>query len=364
MTAELGDWLTELGGSEPATAAEVGAALIAVLEAADPAGLAILGEPSKEHSTDPREAVDLAYQQLLEDIQQVRRSVADVASTRHRADLQLGLLRNSEADALEIAVVEAQLADTQRREEQLTERSQRLQDQVNAYKTAKESAKALYTATEAQLRVAEALETEGGDRDAELAKLRDELQASATRLQKLAGQTASPRDGAEPVPGLLELRADPLGSDIRILFALEPADTVTLLAVLEGPEARSAHGTDAAGLAGDLLTEIRDGGWPADVAEVALPGTGAFVARFFPADEGLLRHRAEAVAAVVPLRRMREDLNLTLAEVASRCGLPADRVAEIETEGLRTAEVHEAVALARALGARLELPTGSGPVVV
>ena len=39
MTAALGDWLTELSASEPATAAEVGARLVAVLSAAEPAGL-------------------------------------------------------------------------------------------------------------------------------------------------------------------------------------------------------------------------------------------------------------------------------------------------------------------------------------
>lgn len=211
MTAELGGWLAELGESEPATAAIVAGSLVAVLESADPSVLAIIDRPSALRSDDPRETADRAYQQLLEDLQQVRRSAADVASTRHRAELQLGLHRESGADATEIAIVEAQLADAQRREEDLATRSQRLQDQVDAYRTATESAKAMYTASEAQLHVAEALDTDGGDRDAELAKLREEARASAARLLKLAGQTASPPDGAAAAPGLLELRADPAG---------------------------------------------------------------------------------------------------------------------------------------------------------
>jgi nucleotide-binding universal stress UspA family protein len=93
-----------------------------------------------------------------------------------------------------------------------------------------------------------------------------------------------PQPAAEPAAGLLELRADPLGSDIRILFAVEPANTVTLLAVLEDPEAVSEHGDEAIRLASDLLAEIREAGWPADVEEVTLENSGAFLARFFPPD--------------------------------------------------------------------------------
>jgi phage shock protein A len=361
MTTELSDWLSELGESAPATAAEVGAALVAVLQVADLAALAIIGAPAVPQLPDPREAVDRTYQQLLEDLQRVRRSVADVASTRHRAGLRLGLVRDSDVAATDIA--EAELADARRREEQLTERSQQLQDRVDAYRSARESAKALYTATEAQLRVTEALQADAGNDDAELAKLRDELRASAGRLLKLAGQTASSQDGAEPAPGLLELRADPLGSDIRVLVAVEPADTVTVLAVLDGPEAVSAHGADALKLASDLLTEIRDDGWPADLDELRLAGPDEFLGTFFPADDGSIAARAAVLAGAVPLGQLREAQQLTLEELASRTGLDSDRIAEIELEGLRTAEIHEAVALARALSARLELPAGSGPVL-
>jgi DNA-binding XRE family transcriptional regulator len=172
----------------------------------------------------------------------------------------------------------------------------------------------------------------------------------------------APQGAPEPVAGLLELRADPLGSDIRILFATEPADTITLLAVLEGPEAASEHSGQAITLAGELLTEIRDDGWPADMDEIALADSAEFLARFFPADEGGIARRAGVLAAMTSLARLRADLQLTIEEVAARSGLPRHRVAAIERDGLRTARVHEVVALARALGARLDLGGDSGPV--
>jgi hypothetical protein len=158
------------------------------------------------------------------------------------------------------------------------------------------------------------------------------------------------------------LRADPLGSDIRILFAAEPAGTVTLLAVLEGRDAVIERGAQAIRLGGELLTEIRDDSWPADLDEVVLADPDEFLAQFFPADDGSIARRAEVFAAMTPLARLRADLHLTLEEVAERSALTAHRAATIERDGLRGALVHEAIALARALGARLELPAGPGPV--
>ena len=318
MTAELGDWLTELGESNPATAAEVAAALVAVLRAAEPSGLTIVGTTSAPHSPDPREAADDAYQQLLEGLQQVRRSVADVASSRKRASLRLDAERAAGTDSARLAVLERDVIAVRESEAELTEQSLRLQWKVDAFRAAKESAKAMYTAAEAQLRIAEALEGLGAEPEASLVQLREDLQTAENNLRALqsgvladeirswptidgterrehAKSPPNPRRDAEPAPGVLELRADPLGSDIRILLAVEPADTVTLLAVLEGADAVSEYGAEAIRLAGDLLAEVREDGWPADIDEVAFEGASAFLARFFPDDGGTLRRRAGPV---------------------------------------------------------------------
>lgn len=383
MTAELGDWLAELGESEPATAAEVGAALVAVMDSADPAGLAVLGYPTAATLRDPRESADLAYQGLLEELQQLRRRVADAASERRKAEFRLDAERAAGADASRLAELEQGLAAARRHEVLLTQQSQRIQDDVDAFRTDKETAKAMYAAAEGQLRAADAMRAVGGEPGAGLDQLREAVRVAERKLQALlsgarvevirqrvaqAGtefpapaehhRSPQPPSAAEPAPGLLELRADSLGSDIRILLAVEPADTVTLLAVLEGPEAVSEHGAEAIKLASDLLTEIREDGWPSDVDEVALADTDAFLARFFPADDGSIARRASVIAGTVQLAKLRTDKQLTIEQLAARSGMDADRIAAIEREGLRTALVHEAVALGRALGARLELPAG------
>jgi Helix-turn-helix len=393
MTAELRDWLAELGESEPLTAAEVGAALVAVLESAEPSGLAIIGQPG--HSAelvrdDPRQTVDYAYQQRLDQLQHVRRQLADSASARQAAALALSEQQAAGADAAVIAALAERRAAAQLQEEAFAQLRARLQAEADAFLTAKETAKARYTAAEATLRIAEAIEAVGGEPDPDLGQRRADYRAAAERLRALrypgtgsrvirepSGRAgpAKPTEAerlkppppaaqqvAEPAPGLLELHADSLGTDIRILFAEVPADTVTLLAVIEGPEAVSEHGAQAVRLAGELLTEIRADDWPGDLDEVALADPDEFVARFFPADDGSIARRASVLAATTPPGRLRADLNLTIEDVAARSGLSTHRVAAIERDGLRAARVHEAVALARVLGARLEPPGGSGPV--
>jgi phage shock protein A/DNA-binding XRE family transcriptional regulator len=395
MSAELRDWLAELGESEQATAAEVGAALVAVLESAELSGLAIVDQPARSAEPvkdDPREVADYAYQQHLEQLQHARREVADAATARRAAELALHAQQAAGADPAVIATLAERQAAAQLREDAFAQNSRRLQIEVDTFRTAKETAKARYTAAEASVRIAEAIETAGGEADPDLAQRLEDLRAAEVRLRALrwprtrvhtvvirhpshptgAGRPAeaerpeppppAPPDSPKQVPGLLELRADPLGSDIRILFAEEPADAVTLLAVLEGPEAVSEHGAQAIALAGDLLTEIRDEGWPTDIDEVVLADPDEFLAQFFPADDASIARRAEVLAALTSLGRLRAEQHLTVDEVAVRSGLPRHRVEAIERDGLRSARVHEAVALARALGARLELPGDSGPV--
>ncbi len=128
----------------------------------------------------------------------------------------------------------------------------------------------------------------------------------ATAARQPAPSAASA--AAEVTAGLLELRADPLGADIRFLAAIEPADTVTLLAVLDGSAAVSEHRQLAIRLAGELLTELRAGGWPHDEASAAVPGngeagelifddSGAFLATYFADSEAEVKRRSAALAA-------------------------------------------------------------------
>jgi phage shock protein A len=133
---------------------------------------------------DTRETLDYAYSQQLEKLTQVRRGVADVATSRKRLELQMNQLqaeskrREDQArkalaqgrddlarDALQrkaatqnqLNDLQGQYATLQAEEEKLTMFSQRLQAQVDAFRTRKETIKATYTAAEAQVRINEAI---------------------------------------------------------------------------------------------------------------------------------------------------------------------------------------------------------------
>jgi hypothetical protein len=275
MTAEIGDWLAELGESDVARAVRIAAAVITVMESADPSSLPVVGD-----ADDPAAAAGRAYQRLLEQLQRLRRRCADVATARKRAELRLQAEQQAGADPAVIAELEHALADARQRENRLTQRSQQLQQDVDAFRAARETAKAMNAAAEASRLVAELVAATEDDSGLDDSAFTEPVRAAEERLRTLAGRAGIT---AEPAPGLLELRADPLASDVRILFAAEPADTVTLLAVLDGHEAISEHRDEAVRLAGELLAEIRADGWPADLAEVATSDARAFLARFFAA---------------------------------------------------------------------------------
>jgi phage shock protein A len=137
-----------------------------------------------DRAEDPRETLDYSYQRQLEMLQQVRRGLADVATSRKRVELQTQQLtaateklQQQAADALaagredlarealmrrsaaqqQLADLAQQLASLQAEQDRLTVASQRLQAKVEAFRIRKETIKASYTAAEAQTRIGEAV---------------------------------------------------------------------------------------------------------------------------------------------------------------------------------------------------------------
>ena len=137
-----------------------------------------------DKAEDPRETLDYSYQRMLEQLTQVRRGVADVATSRKRLELQAAQLTQSGAKLEEQArqaiaqsredlarealsrrasiVQQLQDLKTQHdqldaQESQLTQASQRLQAKVESFRTRKETIKATYTAAQATTKVNEAV---------------------------------------------------------------------------------------------------------------------------------------------------------------------------------------------------------------
>jgi phage shock protein A len=133
---------------------------------------------------DPREMLDLGYEKQREMLQQVRRGVADVATSKKRLDLQLekltasvGTLESQAKKALgagredlarvalerkagaqaQIASIQAQRDQLQGEQEKLVMAEQKLTTKIEAFRTQKETIKAQYTAAEAQTKIGESL---------------------------------------------------------------------------------------------------------------------------------------------------------------------------------------------------------------
>ena len=399
MSAEIGDWLTEVTAAESVAATELGAALVVLTQANELPGpplvtdLAALRSTPSPDNDELQADVDYVYQDLLEELQHVRREAADAASYRTERTQRFRHFGDGRPDVVEeLPPSEEELVAAAEREQELTARSLRLQQVVDAFRTRKEVAKAMMTAAVAarDVHVAMAAADSGQD-DEEIAKLARTVDAAADQLKALvvagermrrniarhtresddaaedAGKQAAAEHDDSPV-GLFELRADPLGADIRVLFAVEPLGTVTLLAVLDGADAISDHRDEAIALAGELLTEIRAGSWTSAEAEATETGEVCFddgatlLAKLFPDRDAAIRARAAELAGIGTLAGLRRKRELSIAEVARSSGLSEHRVWEIEHAGLRSVEVHEAAAYVRALGGRLDLTAefGSG----
>jgi len=223
-----------------------------------------------DKAEDPREVLDYSYTKQLEMLQQVRRGVADVATSRKRVELQINQL-NQQSDKLQNQAQQAinmnredlarealtrksaltaqindlstQHAQLQAEEEKLTLAQQRLQAKVESFRTRKETIKATYTAAEAQTRINEAVSGIGeemGDIGMAMQRAEDktqEMQARAGAVDELLASGA-----------LDDLTASPNDDISRQLDALSSQSDVELeLAKLKGETPPAISGGDASG---------------------------------------------------------------------------------------------------------------------
>lgn len=172
---------------------------------------------------DPRELLDDSYDQQVKLLQQVRKALAEVATAKKRIDLQgqeLGAryqrLAHQAQEALaggredlaraalerrslierQVAQLQEQYAGMQKQTAQLEERERRLAEQVAAFRIEKETIKATYTASEAQVKANEAVAGIGAtvnDVGTSLDRARDrvaQMQARAAATDQLLASGA------------------------------------------------------------------------------------------------------------------------------------------------------------------------------
>ena len=172
---------------------------------------------------DPSVTLDYAYERQLEQLQNVKRGLADVATAKKRLELQTRKLENNvlklenqarqavaagredlARTALERkAVAQQQLQGLDRQIQELAGQQERLVDserqltaKVETFRSQKEVIKAQYSAAEAQVRIGEAATGIGRDLDntnlaVERARERtEEMQARAAAVDELVSQGA------------------------------------------------------------------------------------------------------------------------------------------------------------------------------
>src|SRR5207237_4378424 len=136
-----------------------------------------------DRAEDPAETLDYSYQRQVEQLQNVKKGIADVVTAKKRLQMQENSLQQSVVKldtqarqalstgneelartALErknVAQTELQSLDTQvteleTQQEKLTESEKQLRAKIEAFRTKKEVIKAQYSAAEAQLRISAA----------------------------------------------------------------------------------------------------------------------------------------------------------------------------------------------------------------
>ena len=136
-----------------------------------------------DRAEDPSETLDYGYQKQLELLQNVKKGIADVVTSKKRLQMQsqkleqnvvkldtqarqavsqgredlarMALERKNVTQA-ELQSLDTQVAQLEQQQEQLTENEKKLRAKIEAFRSKKEVIKAQYSAAEAQVRISEA----------------------------------------------------------------------------------------------------------------------------------------------------------------------------------------------------------------
>jgi phage shock protein A len=136
-----------------------------------------------DRAEDPGETLDYGYQKQVELLQNVKKGIADVVTSKKRLQMQSGKLEQSVAkldtqarQALaagredlartalerkslaqtELQSLDQQIAELENQQEALTENEKKMKAKIETFRTKKEVIKAQYSAAEAQVRISEA----------------------------------------------------------------------------------------------------------------------------------------------------------------------------------------------------------------
>ena len=136
-----------------------------------------------DRAEDPGETLDYGYNKQLELLQNVKKGIADVVTSKkrlqmqeeqikqqvvkldtqarqalaqNREDLARAALERKTVAQTELQTLDQQIAELETQQEQLTENEKKMRAKIEAFRTKKEVIKAQYSAAEAQVKIGEA----------------------------------------------------------------------------------------------------------------------------------------------------------------------------------------------------------------
>jgi phage shock protein A len=136
-----------------------------------------------DRAEDPSETLEYSYQKQIELLQNVKKGIADVVTSKKRLQLQEEQLRGQvvkldtqarqalaagqedlartalerkNVAQTELQSLDGQIGELEQQQEQLTESEQKLRSKIEQFRSKKEVIKAQYSAAEAQVRISEA----------------------------------------------------------------------------------------------------------------------------------------------------------------------------------------------------------------
>jgi len=166
-----------------------------------------------DRAEDPREMLEYSYERQLEMLQNVKRGIVEVVTSKKRLELQAARLQENvnrldgqarqalaagREDLARLALQRKQLAMTQfegldtqiqdlaKEQEKLTTAEQRLTVKIETFRTRKEVIKAQYAAAEAQVRISESV-TGLGEEMADVGLAIERAEEKTERLKARAG---------------------------------------------------------------------------------------------------------------------------------------------------------------------------------
>lgn len=193
---------------------------------------------------DPRETLDYSYQKQLELLQQVKRSVAIVITSKKRLELQRAkmeqnirkldaqareainagrddlarlALERKRSNEIEIEDLTAQINEQEMEQQKLVETEKKLSAKISAFRTKKETIKAQYTAAEAQVKVKEAV-----------TGISEEMADVGFAIQRAEDKTEGMRAKSAALDEMVELGAlDEIGGEDEIERELRKMQTTS-----------------------------------------------------------------------------------------------------------------------------------------